>query len=341
MADGIGGLRSYLSELTPQARALLLGEFERRTASGDAEIESSVVLQELRALAPAKPLDRAALLFFRPIEPFLAHDTPERRHPGRLSHGALAPLWDWLACALMPDEVDSYLERANDALAEGEIGTAEALARALQDRAVVAIRSAFAADDEDNEAERALLARLGTPRPREDIDALRWILRGRDMLAKLATVLPERVDDLDAEQAKAAISLIESTARPREIFPFALVTLMNRLANPHQLVRLAVFAANSRSASRLADGEYGLTLTILLAELERLTDTLSRSVANADRAGAASLLKQIDLMLRGLRAEIVIPVASSLGRQLDSIGSEAAMLGRAALGGLQRPARSA
>src|SRR3954451_13270224 len=95
IVDGVGGLRSYLSELTPQARALLLGEFERRVTGGDAEIESSVILQELRALAPAKPLDEAALFFFRPLEPFIVGDTPERRHPGRLSHSARAPLWNW------------------------------------------------------------------------------------------------------------------------------------------------------------------------------------------------------------------------------------------------------
>jgi hypothetical protein len=53
------------------------------------------------------------------------------------------------------------------------------------------------------------------------------------------------------------------------------------------------------------------------------------------------LLKQIDTMLRGLRAEIAIPVASSLGRQLDSVETEAAALGRAALGSLRRLPRSA
>ena len=337
---GVGGLRSYLSELTPQARALLVGEFERRVAMGDAEIKSSVILQELRALAPAKPLDQAALLFYRPLEPFLVDDTPERRHPGRLSHGALAPLWHWLASELMPEAIETYLAQANEALGEGEVGTAEALARALQDRAVVAIRSAFGSVEEDN-AQRAILAGLSTPRPRDDIEALRWILRGRDMLAKLAAELPERIDDLDAEQVEAAIALIESTARPRDIFPFALVTVMKRLAQPHQLVRLAMLAAGSRSASRMADTEYGLTLTILLAELERLIGTLSRAIENADQAAAAAHLKHIDNILRGLRAEIVIPVASSLGRQLDGIAAEAAALGRAALGSLHRMAETA
>lgn len=341
MVDGIGGLRDYLSELTPQARALLLGEFERRVASGEAEVETSVVLQELRALARAKPLDPAALLFFRAIEPFLVEDAPDRRHPGRLSCATLAPLWNWLASEFIPEAVESYLAKANDALADGELGTAEALARALQDRAVVAIRSVFAAIEEDADAARESLRCIRTPRAAEDVDALRWILRGREMLAKLSAELPDRIDDLDAEQAEAAIALIESTARPREIFPFALVTLLNRLVQPHQLVRLAMVAAGSRSASRAADTAYGVTVTILLSELERLTDALSRAVASADRAAAASLLKQIDPMLRGLRAEISIPVASSLGRQLDSIAAEAAALGRAALGGLKRARQNA
>jgi hypothetical protein len=341
MADGIGGLRSYISELTPQARALLLGEFERRVAAGQTEFESSVVLQELRALAPAKPLDPAAVLFFRPLEPFLVDDTSDRRHPGRLSRDALAPLWNWLGCDLIPDAVEGYAAQANEALEAGEVGTAEALARALQDRTAAALRSAFSAVEDDPEAQRQLLARLGTPRAGEDAEALRWIMRGRDMFAKLAAELPDRIDDLSPEQVEAAMMLIESTARPREIFPFSVITLMNRLSRPHQLVRLAAMAAGSRSASRMAETAYGVTITILVSELERLIDTLSRAVANSDRATAARLLKRIDATLQGMRAEIAIPVASSLGRELDSIGSEAAVLGRAALGSLQRMARSA
>jgi hypothetical protein len=92
-------LRGYLTGLTPQACAPFLGEFERRVAGGDSEVESSVILQELRALAPAKPLD--------PLELLLVDDAPDRRHPGRLSRHALAPLWNWLACELISHPIES------------------------------------------------------------------------------------------------------------------------------------------------------------------------------------------------------------------------------------------
>jgi hypothetical protein len=329
-------LRNYLSELTPQARAMLLDQFERRVADGDEEAKTSAILRALRGLAAddplnEQPLSEPALLFFRPLEPFLIDDRPDRRHPGRLARCVLGPLWRWLARDLLPEAVDDYLVQCSAALEDGEVGAAEALARALQDRTAVAIRSAFAAAENDEGAERALLAQIGTQFAANDAASLRWLLRGRDALARLDAALPERIDDLGAEELEPIIALIDSAARPREIFPFALVTVMNRLNRPTQLVRLAVHVAGSRSASRVAETEYGLSITILLRELERLTEELGTAVYDSEGVRAAALLKHIDTALNGLQAEMQIPVASSLGRQLATLSETAAALGRSAL----------
>lgn len=326
----VGGLRHYLSELTPQARALLLGEFERRVAAGDAEAESSVILHELRGLAPAPQLDELALLFFRPIEPLLIDDRAERRHPGRLSRAVLPVLWQWIADELIPEAVESYLAQAANALDEGEIGTAEALARALQDRCVAGLRSAFAAADEDGG--RMLADSIGGRFPLDTIATLRWGLRGRDMLARLADALPGRMDDLMPDEAEQAFMLVESAARPREILPLALAILMDRLSEPSQLLRLAAYAAGSHSASRIAESEYGMTVDMLVCALERQADALEDVVQTGDFARAAVLLREIDADLRGFRAEMLIPAASSLARQLAAISERAATCGRTALG---------
>jgi hypothetical protein len=152
--------------------------------------------------------------------------------------------------------------------------------------------------------------------------------------------LPERIHELGTAQGEAAIALIESTARPRGI-PICCYDCDGTAGSAASAG--APRRSGGRQPERLADGGYRVRGhdTVLLAELERLTNALSRTVANAERAAAAPLLKQIDALLRGLRAEMVIPVASSLGRQLDSIGSEAAALGRAALRYLRRMAKNA
>jgi hypothetical protein len=323
-----GGLHGYLSELSPQARALLLGEFERRVASGDGALESSVILDELRALAPVPQLGAPALLFFRPLEPFLIDAARGRREPGRLARSVLPSFWQWAADDLIPEAAERFLAEAADALAEGEVGTAEALARVLQDRCAAALRAAFAAEEEGGPA---LADRIGPRLAVEDVASVRWLLRGRDMLAKLAAALPERIDDLAPDQVEHAIALIENTARPREIFTFALAVLMDRLREAGQLVRLGAAAAGSRSASRIAETAYGVTVDMVVCALERQADALDAAVGAGEFASAAVLLRSIDSGLRGLRGEMVIPVASSLGRQLAAISGRAAAFGRAAL----------
>ena len=88
-----------------------------------------------------------------------------------------------------------------------------------------------------------------------------------------------------------------------------------------------------------------------LVALEEQRDFLLRSIEDLDRelaagdldaddhrtlrddytARAAALIRSIDATIRGLRAEIVIPVGSTLGRQLSALDAEAAALARAAL----------
>lgn len=324
-----GGLRSYLSDLSPQARALLLGEFERRVSCGDTDAESSAILQELRALAPAPELDAPAILFFRPLEPFLLDRHSRAGEPGRMARAALPALWQWLADALVPEAVEAYLAQASHALDEGEIGTAEALARALQDRCAAALRSAFAAAEEDGG--RALAESIAGRFTLDDLATLRWGLRGRDVLVKLAAALPLRIDEFGPGRVEQAHALIENAIRPREILPLALALLVGRLCEPGQLARLGAYAAGSDSASRIVETAYGLTIEMPVWELERRTDALEDAIGAGDFAETAILLRRIDAGLATLRAEVDIPVASGLGRRLAAISGRAARAGRAAL----------
>ena len=105
---------------------------------------------------------------------------------------------------------------------------------------------------------------------------------------------------------------------------------MARLGAPWQAVRFAAHAASSNSAARIAATPYGLVVDILLADIERQIAALGAAL-EADGAAAVALIRSIDATIRGLRAEIVIPVGSTLGRQLSALDAEAAALARAAL----------
>jgi predicted membrane-bound mannosyltransferase len=70
-------------------------------------------------------------------------------------------------------------------------------------------------------------------------------------------------------------ALIENAAaRDGELFLYALLTVMNRMTAPWQLIRLGVKAAGSDTAARVADTNYGVAVNIVLAELERMVAEL-------------------------------------------------------------------
>jgi hypothetical protein len=91
---------------------------------------------------------------------------------------------------------------------------------------------------------------------------------------------------------------------------------MNRLAAPWQLIRFGVNAAGSDTAARVAESPYGVTVTIVLAELERLVGELRNDLRSGQGVAVGVLLKTIHDCARGLRTELDLPVDSTWGRAL-------------------------
>jgi hypothetical protein len=340
--SGVARVRDYLLELTPEARALLLAEFERRVACGDAVLDTHILLRELRAVASAPRFDafaeHAKHLALQPLEPFLIDDDPARRHPGRIASAALDRAWDWIVYDLLPDETAEFTARATQALSANHMATADALARAFQDRVAAELRAAIA----DSDAGRAgPLVRLRTPQAREDAQTVRWALRGRDNLAELAAALPDAIDELAYDDLDLSLAAVERACNPRDLVPYALVLLMSRLSRPWQIVRLAVEAAGVPVASRVSETAYGVAIPMLLAELERLLAELNRASLAQDAEAGVEPIRQIAAYVRGLRSEIEIPVASTLGRHLAAVEEEAGRLAKSLLAMAPLPARSA
>lgn len=319
-------LRAYLVALTPQARLDLRQALGRAAAAGEAS-RTHMALAELRRLAD--DVSGAAHLFFRPLAPFLIDDAA-RGHPGRVARSSLPALWAFVRHDLVPDEAAAFTQAATEALAAGAVSHADRLANDFQDRAVAALRAAMA-DAEDELGRHRLALCIGTPQAAADVAALRWTLRGRDALAALAARLPAAIDHLPHSQLAAGMALIENAARPRDVFVYAVLTLMARLTVPWQIVRLAAHAASSNSAARIAETPYGIVIDILLADIERQIATLGAALAAGDGAAAVALMRSIDGTIRGLRAEIVVPIGSTLGRRLSALDAEAAAVARAAL----------
>ena len=318
-------LRAYLVALTPQARRRLRDDLGRGVVRG-AHFEAEAARAELRRLDCE---GAAATLFFQALEPFLLDDGMAHRSPGCIARASLPALWAWLSHDLVPDEAADFTLAATDALAAGAKGHAATLTHEFQDRVAAALRAAFG--DDNSAARRDLFARIGTPHAEQEAAALRWILRGRDALAGLEHGLPATIADLPARHAPACIAVIEETARPREVLPFALHLFMRRLAQPWQILRLAAHRSGAASAARIEASPYGVVIDMLLAEVERQIAALSAALADGAGTTAVALIRSIDAILRGLSGEIAIPVGSTLGRRIQALSAEAAAVARSAI----------
>lgn len=324
-------LRHFLRELTPRARAMLVGELERSVLRGDDVAGADLVLQELRTIMReqregAPRIGNAARLFVKPLEPFLVDDRNDHNHPGRLARTSIEALWSWIRRDLLPDESKKFTDDITNALLAGEDDKAEKLAHAFQDRAAAAIEAAFKEADEEK-TRRKLRAQIGTPRAEEDATTLKSVLKGRDELAKLSASLPLRIANLTGDQLDQYKGWVEeAAARGEDVFVYALLTVMARLTAPWQLIRFGIKAAGSDVAARVADTQYGVTVNIVLAELERLVGELRHDLRSGQGVAVSALLKTIHDAARGLRTELDMPVDSTWGRALAAQRAQIAEL---------------
>jgi hypothetical protein len=327
-------LREYLRTLKPGARALLVQELERSLLRGDESPGDEFVLEELRRTirAAAQPVPRigdAARLFFKPLEPFLIDNRVDHKRVGRIAHTALEPIWEWIGRDLMPAEIEALGGDINRALLADDKNKTDQLVRALHERAVAGMRDTLAAVGTDEKAQRRLTIQVGTPRALEDLVTLLHILEIRDVLPDLARRLPYHIRVFEREvieQAKfhldtaMAAKSAEGVARKSNIIRYGLILLMNRLAAPWQLIRIAVRVADSDDPARIAETPYAAAVPIVLGEMENTVSEL-RTELKAGRP-IASMLKQLHDTARGLRTDMDLSIDSAWSRQLAAIRSD-------------------
>jgi hypothetical protein len=322
-------LRQYLRQLSPGARALLIAELERTLLRGDEVPGGDLVLQEVRQAVresgvSAPRIGNPARLFFYRVEPFLVDDSSALKHQGRIARAAIEPIWAWIGRDLLPAEAKTYAEKISSALlAGGDSATCDRLTCEFQDRVAERIQHVLAATASDEKMRRRLAGQIGTNTAIDDVRDLSAILQAREALALIGDRLPGHVRNLaDAQLDAVKAALDYPAARWASILPYALVLAMSRLAAPWQLIRLAVKAAQSDDAARIAATPYATAVTIVLADIERMVGELKADLKRGGGAPMTSLLKGIHDSARGVRTELDLPVDSPWGRQLAALRAD-------------------
>jgi hypothetical protein len=340
-SDGqsVDRLREYLRTLKPGARSMLVQELERNLLRGEEGAGNELVLQELRRAirADAQPVPRigdAARMFFTPLEPFLIDARADHKRVGRIARVSLEPIWSWIGRDLIPAEAKALGDDIDRALHADDRAKAEQLIRALHDRAVLRMKETIAGAETDEKVRRRLAVQVGTPRAIEDITTVMAVLSLRELLAELSRRLPIHLRTFERDQmdpvktnfdAVAAKAVGESVgSRKSDFFLCGLIMVMNRLAAPWQLVRLAARAAESDDTARIAETPYAVAVTIVLGETESMVGEL-RSELKSGRP-VASILKGIHDAARDLRSEMNLAVDSVWSRQLAAIRADVSSL---------------
>lgn len=310
-------LRIYLAALPPQARALLRCEFERAVARGEDAAAAHLVLGELRELSgPAKviapvPLDEPMRRAFRPLEPFLT-DAAAPLRAGQIGRHRLLALWKWLeragapgpakalAAAIAtssPDDIDS-------ATNELRLSAAAAIAR-IADLAPV--------------ERRIVLARISGSIDMAELTPIGTVLAAHEPLEMLNARLPGQIRSFaDSHVAAVVAALEDPRLQAPLVMPFTIALVMQRIAAPWQIIRLAVSAAASDSAVRIAASPFGVAITMAIEDLTRVAGRLQD---NFERGHYSVLddLKTLHDGVRGLRTELHIRGDSLWGRQLAAL----------------------
>jgi hypothetical protein len=341
MADEVPSerLRQYLRELKPEARDLLAAELERALLRGDAPPAASFILQELRSEArqTGRKLPRLGnpqRLFFNILEPFLVDDIPERKHRGRIPRACIDPVWTWICRDLMAQAAKTYVDQVNILLTAGETAGAEHAARAFQDLAEQRLSEVLASTKGDD-ALRRLASQIGMPHALENMREFAAILRAHDALGVIAARLPATIGNLADEQLENVRGLLDSPAvRHRDVFLYALLMVMSRLGSPWQLIRIAIRAAETDVAARVAESPYAVAVDVVLADIGRMIDTLCAGLKAGQSDEVARLLKDLHDAARALHTEMELSVDSAWGRQLAAARAAVAKLLQAEIGDL-------
>jgi hypothetical protein len=317
----IDRLRDYLQQLPEQSRMLLMREYERSIARGEDVKVAHFVLDQLRGVvrghvdAVRPRVEDPTRLVFKSLEPFLVEGVGSVR-PGQIRRASLLPIWQWLERDA-PGSVSEF-EAVITQTPEPGIAEVERAVRKFQQAAAAAIATVMA-----NQASGRGSARIGPTHAVEDLPGIGAMLRVREQLDALGGKLPSVLrafGDAQITTVNAALN-VPSLTTP-QVLPFALSLVMQRLAQPWQIIRLAVKIAASDDEIRVAATPYGVAVTMALHDLTTVANNLRIDIRRGKFDSAPELLKLAHDGVRGLRTELDMRNDSAWGRQMAAIRVE-------------------
>lgn len=316
----IDRLRDYLAQLPNSSQMLLMREYERAIERGEDITVARFVLDVLRGVVrghedAVRPRSEDSLRqAFRWLDPFLV-DGVQPVRPGLIRRASLLPIWQWLE----RDAPEAVREFEQGIAAAGDNAAAtERAVKKFHQAAAAAITHVLGGQNGQRSG-----ARIGPTHASEDLPAIGAVLKARDPLDAFVGKLPSVLRSFSEAQVasvNAALNLPALTIP--QVLPFALTLVMQRMAAPWQIIRLAVKIASSDDEIRVAATPYGVAVTMALADLSNVAATLRAEIRRGQLANAPEHLKIVHDGMRGIRTELDMRNDSAWGRQMAAIRVE-------------------
>lgn len=325
-----GPLRRFLDGLSVEVRARILAEVEIARLRNEELPEADAIMAELaRGLrnshARFERIGNPARTFFTPLEPFLVDGAPPTLRRGEIGRVSLSPIWAWLCRDLVPKEARRYSDQVKRALLARDAAMANALAKGFQDEALRVIESTIATSARDTISDR-LTTFMGPPRAVDDLLEMTKVFKAREVLATLGAALPDEIADLSGNELDRTIAALDRVIEADVIMVlYGLIVVMRRLAMPWQLIRLAIRAAGSRGAARIADTRYAMAVGLVLRESEDLAARAREQFQEREAGSGSESVRRLSAAVQGL-SELDIPPPSVWGKRLAALRGELAGL---------------
>jgi len=335
-------LRQFLRELAPAARAMLLRELERGSFSGENFPGLDLILEELRELqrgseTPAavpriEGLDRR---LFQPLTPFLVDEGSSEKMRGRIARSSLGNIWTWIERDLMVEGIKAQADQLSAAVLREDAAEAQRLTAAFQDRFVAEAEKVLKENTSDRKSRQKLVSQLGGEGVLDDLLDVITVLKIRDALAALSQRMPQQIKNLSETELQTVRALFEHPAVQRaSVFPYALALLFSRLSFPPQILRLAVAAAETDSAPRVAETSYAFAVDLVVDEIGRQAARIPLGLRARTTGEVCASIKKFHDYSRALNTELDVSIDTRWTKQLAQLRTDLARLLRSKIDGL-------
>ena len=314
----------FLQRLTPQTRSFLLSELERLETCGVDVPGSADIQAKLRTefRKDGSTLNRTSpsRFFFAPLEALLVDGAPEHANAGRIARSSIAPIWEWISRDLLPTMARDYNAQMKDLIAADKQRESQQAASVFQTKVAKSLEGVLASPEGAAQVRTKLAAYTASPAAYGDVAKIMSALRAREALAKFDGALPARITKFDDSQIAKITALLDAfRTKNAPAVPFALALLAKRLKTPWQLIRLATKAARSKKAADVAATPYGISVSMVLDQLEDKRLALRMALKHNRIINAREILVEIYDAEHALQVRIDEFDESEWGTRLHAI----------------------